>query len=186
MILRTHRRTSALAGLALGTALVLGACSTAGSTVSDTSAGAGSGSGSGAAAAVDGPVADLAFTGETLAGESFNGEQLAGKPTVLWFWAPWCSTCRAQSPGVQALAKKYDGRVNVVGVGGLDDTSAIVDYASGLEGPLHLIDPDGAIWRHFGVRAQSSYLVIDADGRVRENGYLDDQVLADLVSDLVA
>ncbi len=190
MTLGTHRRTSALAGLALASALLLGACSTADSTVADANA---SGSSSGAhqtdatgSDAADGPVADLGFTGQTVDGESFEGASLADKPTVLWFWAPWCSTCRAQSAGVQALAEEYDGRVNVVGVGGLDDSSAIVDYAREVPGPLQLVDPDGAIWRHFGVRAQSSYLVLDADGHVLENGYLDDQVLADLVSNLVA
>ncbi|WP_372728147.1 redoxin family protein [Nocardioides sp.] len=182
---RTHRRASTLISLALGAALLLGACSSAGSDPADSDAGSGSGSGGGVSVA-DGPTADLDFTAQTVDGDSFDGGQLAGKPTVLWFWAPWCSTCRAQSSAVSALAETYDGRVNVVGVGGLADSSAIVDYAREVTAPTQLIDPDGAVWRHFGVRAQSSYVVIDADGTVVRDGYLDDRVLADLVDELVA
>jgi thiol-disulfide isomerase/thioredoxin len=130
-------------------------------------------------------TANLAFTGETLDGSSFDGTELAGKPAVLWFWAPWCPTCRAQGPGVSGLADKYDGQVNVVGVGGLGDVGDIRDYAEQVDGPVHLIDPDGAVWRHFGVTAQSTYVVLDADGDVVADGYLDDHVLADTVAELV-
>jgi thiol-disulfide isomerase/thioredoxin len=104
---------------------------------------------------------------------------------VLWFWAPWCPTCRAQGPGVSSLAEKYDGQVNVLGVGGLGDVIDIRDYAAQVQGPLHLIDPDGTVWRHFGVTAQSTYVVLDADGDVVADGYLDDHVLADTVAELV-
>lgn len=124
------------------------------------------------------------FTGETLEGATFDGRTLAGKPTVLWFWAPWCPTCRAQAPGVSRLAEQYDDRVNVVGVGGLSDATDIRDFAAQVEGPLHLIDVDGALWRHFGVRAQSTYLVLDATGGIVADGYLDDPVLAAQVAEL--
>jgi hypothetical protein len=30
------------------------------------------------------------FAGTTVEGKPFSGASLAGKPTVLWFWAPWC------------------------------------------------------------------------------------------------
>lgn len=129
--------------------------------------------------------ANWAFTGDTLDGSSFDGTELAGKPAVLWFWAPWCPTCRAQGPAVSSLAEKYDGQVSVLGVGGLGDVVDIRDYAQQVDGPTHLIDPDGAVWRHFGVTAQSTYVVLDADGDVVADGYLDDHVLADKVAQLV-
>lgn len=136
-------------------------------------------------AEASGPTVSYDFTARTLAGDTFDGEQLAGKPAVLWFWAPWCPTCRAQSSGVSALAEKYDGQVNVVGVGALDDLAAIEEYAATVDGPTHLVDPEGEVWRHFGVTAQSTYVVVDADGRLVADGYLDDAVLADEVAGLV-
>lgn len=134
--------------------------------------------------ATDADGRQLAFSGETLDGASFDGAELAGQPAVLWFWAPWCPTCRAQAAGVSGLAEKYAGEVSVVGVGGLAEVDDIRDYARQVDGPLHLIDPDGAVWRHFGVTAQSTYVVLDADGAVVAEGYLDDQVLADKVAEL--
>ncbi len=167
--------------LVAGALLVLSGCS-AGSTTTNGDRGAGSGSNT---SVETGPVADLAFTAEMLDGSRFEGAALAGKPAVLWFWAPWCPTCRAQAPGVSGLAERYDGQVSVVGVGGLADVADIRDFAAKVDGPTHLIDPDGEVWRHFGVTAQSTYLVLDADGGVVADGYLDDRVLADKVEGLV-
>ena len=76
-----------------------------------------------------GKTADYDFSGTTLSGTAFEGSSLEGEPAVLWFWAPWCPTCRAQSVNVSALAQKYQGKVAVVGVGGLDSGPAIEDLA---------------------------------------------------------
>ncbi|MEO5982696.1 MAG: redoxin family protein [Pedococcus sp.] len=165
-------RLKIVAGLLLAAVLALTGCAATGSTTAG-------GSGPGASAV------SLKFTGQDLDGAAYDGEQLAGKPTVLWFWAPWCPTCRAQAGGVEALSKKYAGRVNVVGVGGLADSTDILDFARQVEGPTHLIDEEGEIWRHFNVTAQSTYVVLDADGGVVSDGYLDDDALSAMVAGLV-
>ncbi|WP_372735931.1 TlpA family protein disulfide reductase [Nocardioides sp.] len=126
----------------------------------------------------------LDFTATTLDGEAFEGSTLAGKPAVLWFWAPWCPTCRAQAPGVEALAKEYGEQVSVVGIGGLDQAEAISDYAQTIPTITHLVDPEGEVWQHFRVAEQSSYVVLDADGATVAEGYLDDADLAAMVKDL--
>ncbi len=165
-------RVKIVVGLLLAAVLALSGCAASGSTTQ-------SGAGSGASAV------SLKFTGEDIDGAAYDGEQLAGKPAVLWFWAPWCPTCRAQISGVETLAKKYAGQVNVVGVGGLADAADIRDFARQVDGPIHLIDEEGEIWRHFNVTAQSTYVVLDADGVVVSEGYLDDAALADQVAELV-
>jgi thiol-disulfide isomerase/thioredoxin len=131
-----------------------------------------------------GRSADYDFTGTTLDGDRFTGTSLEGKPAVLWFWAPWCPTCRAQIPAVSELAEKYDGRVAVIGVGGLDSESAIRELAEQIPHVTHLVDDEGAVWKHFGATAQSTYAVIGADGEIKTEGYLDDDELADLVARL--
>ncbi len=129
-------------------------------------------------------TADLTFDGTTLDGESFDGESLAGRPAVLWFWAPWCPTCMSQIPNVTALAEQYDGEVAVVAVGGLDNQKAIRSRAQDIEAVTHLVDDEGTIWQHFGVAEQSTYTVIDADGRIVSEGFLDDDALTALVAEL--
>jgi thiol-disulfide isomerase/thioredoxin len=132
-----------------------------------------------------GKTADLDFTARTLEGEPFEGTSLAGTPTVLWFWAPWCPTCRAQIPTVSGIGEEYADRVNVIGVGGLDTQGEIEALADRIEHVTHLVDDEGTVWKHFRVTAQSTYTVIDADGEIVHEGYLDNGALEDLVADLV-
>jgi thiol-disulfide isomerase/thioredoxin len=131
-----------------------------------------------------GKTADYDFTGTTLDGGRFEGASLEGKPAVLWFWAPWCPTCRAQIGIVSRLAEEYDGQVAVVGVGGLDSAAAIRDIAAQIPHVTELIDDKGVVWQHFRVTAQSTYTVIGADGEIKSEGYLDDGQLAGLVARL--
>ncbi len=128
----------------------------------------------------------LDFQSETVAGEPFNGRELAGKPTVFWFWAPWCPTCRAQISGVGELAATYGSDINVVGIGAHDERAAIEEFASDVSTDVTLLaDPDGAAWRHLGITAQSTYLVLDEDGTELARGYLDDPELVATVDSLV-
>ncbi len=137
-------------------------------------------------AAPAGDTADLNFTATTLEGTEFSGAELAGKPAVLWFWAPWCPTCRAQAPAVSDLADQYDGEVTVVGVGGAAAASEIEEMAKDVNGPIQLIDEPGVVWQHFAITAQSTYLIIDADGSIVTDGrFLSDDDLRDTVAGLV-
>lgn len=130
-------------------------------------------------------VADiLKFTGTTTAGEKFDGASLAGTPAVVWFWAPWCPTCRAQMPAVSQLATEYGDSVQFVGVGGLDAAGPIEDFASDAPQLTHLTDSEGSVWRHFEITEQSVYVVLDADGSVVHDGYLSNDDLAKTVESL--
>ncbi|QOR70871.1 redoxin domain-containing protein [Ruania alkalisoli] len=126
----------------------------------------------------------LAFTATTLDGEPFEGATLAGTPTVLWFWAPWCPTCRAQIPNMTSLGEQYAGEVNVVGVGGLDTAEAIADLAGDIPNLQHLVDDDGEVWSHFGITYQSTYVVLDSHGEIVDEGTLSDEELNAAVAEL--
>lgn len=166
-------RAKAMTGLLLAAVLLLSGC--AGSTGASVPAPGSSGA----------TQSTLAFSGVTLDGAAFDGAQLAGKPAVLWFWAPWCSTCRAQSGRVQEVSAEYAGRVNVIGVGGLSGADEIGEFARSVVGPTYLVDVEGTIWKHFGVTAQSTYVLLDTDGAVVSQGYLNDDALSAGVEGLV-
>lgn len=124
----------------------------------------------------------LQFAGTTVDGESFDGASLAGKPTLLWFWAPWCPTCRSQIPQVEGLAAEHGSDLNVVGIGSLDSAEAIAGFAADVEGVTHLEDTEGELWQRFGIAEQSSFVLLDSDGSVAfEAGYGGSEELGDRV-----
>jgi thiol-disulfide isomerase/thioredoxin len=127
--------------------------------------------------------ASLRFSGTTVDGKPFDGASLQGKPVLIWFWAPWCPTCRSQIPQVQRLAKQYDGQLRVIGVGSLDDAAAIKRFAAQVPGVTHLIDERGTVWKQFEVVEQSSFVLLDGRGELNfRTGYGGSEALADKVA----
>ena len=193
-------KAGVLAGL-LGCAAVLTGCGAgSGSTAQGTVASASPGSSTGSStrtpsatapapsATTSAPAAvptTLRFSATTVEGARFRGAQLAGKPAVLWFWAPWCPTCRGQIPTVSSLAGEYGDRVQFVGVGSLDQSAAIKGFAEDVPAQMtQLTDPGGSLWRHFGITEQSTFVLLDAQGTVVRDGYLSASALARAVADL--
>lgn len=107
-----------------------------------------------------------AFNGKTLNGSAFEVAALRGKPTVFWFWTPWCTVCRADAPGIASLQGELGEDINFVGVAAQGTASEMVAFASetGVTGFPHLADLDSSIWSHFGVPYQPSYVFVDASG----------------------
>ncbi|WP_433337064.1 redoxin domain-containing protein [Spirillospora sp. CA-294931] len=120
----------------------------------------------------------LRFSGTTLSGASFSGTSLAGKPAVFWFWAPWCPKCVSEGPAVAKAAGKHKGEVAFVGIAGLDkskDRMRGFVERTGTGGLTQLDDRTGALYKHFKVTSQSSYVFMKADGSSeRVSGPLDE------------
>ena len=130
----------------------------------------------------------LQFTGKTLDGASFDATSLAGRPTILWFWAPWCATCASEAQSIADLADEYQGRLGILGIAGLGDNKAMHQFVSDLDvGAVpHLDDQAGAIWKRFKITQQSTYVFLDRTGQIVKTGYLDDLQLTAEVKSLVA
>ncbi|RZQ64893.1 protein disulfide oxidoreductase [Amycolatopsis suaedae] len=122
----------------------------------------------------------LRFTAKTVDGKDFTGQSLAGKPAVLWFWAPWCPVCQREAPTVANAAQAATG-VTFVGVAAQDEVPAMQAFVSKykLDSFVHLADVDAAVWKRFGVTAQPAFAFIGADGSVDVvKGTLSEQDLA--------
>ncbi|MFC4022141.1 TlpA family protein disulfide reductase [Micromonospora sp. GCM10011542] len=128
----------------------------------------------------------LRFTGTTLTGAAFDAAALAGRPVVLWFWAPWCATCASQAWTVAEIAPKYRDTVPIVGVAGLGEQRAMKEFVTefDLAGTPTIDDRSGVLWRRFEIVEQSTFLIIDRDGRVVHQGFLDGEALTARVAAL--
>ena len=126
--------------------------------------------------------ASLKFTGKTLDGQPFDAATLAGKPVILWFWAPWCATCMGQAAEVHDIGAQYAGRVGVLGIAGLDQSvPAMKRFVA--EGDVanvpHLDDQAGVLYRRFNITEQSTFVLINRKGKVMATTYLDTVTLGD-------
>ena len=111
--------------------------------------------------------AALAFRATTVDGTAFAGAELAGKKTVLWFWAPWCTVCARAAAGVKDAATALGPDVRVVGVAGLSTDAAdmrrFVDRG-GLQSMTNLADTTGDLYARFGDHP-AGHLRADRAGR---------------------
>jgi thiol-disulfide isomerase/thioredoxin len=122
-----------------------------------------------AQAAEDPPAAEpVAFSAAVLGGGDFDASSIAGQDAVLWFWAPWCTSCRAEAPDVLESASEFEGQIEVIGVAGRGEIAAMERFVSdtGTGDLLHIIDEDGAIWSEFDVFSQPAFAFIDDEGQV--------------------
>lgn len=93
--------------------------------------------------------------------------QFKGKPTVLNFWASWCPPCRKEMPALEAVAQKFQGKVNFVGIDSNDQRSAGLAFAlqKGVTYALGF-DPSASVASSFTVYGLPSTFFISADGKL--------------------
>ena len=90
------------------------------------------------------------------------------RPAVVWFWAPWCPTCRAVAPTVADLVDRHGDQATFLGVAGLGERDQMHEFtgSTGTDTIAHVIDDDGSIWSEFGVTTQPAFAIVDPDGTV--------------------
>ena len=59
-------------------------------------------------------IPDLTMT--TLDGKTITTKDLAGKVTIINFWATWCAPCRAEIPDLVKLQDQYKDHLVIIGV----------------------------------------------------------------------
>lgn len=109
------------------------------------------------------PALDL----RDLDGRSWSTASLAGRPAVIYFFAPWCSVCSASAPQLRWFHRWRGDEVTLLLVG-LDwsSESELREYAASHELPMPVLAGSavtGAEWR---IRGYPTYYVVDAQGRI--------------------
>ena len=90
-------------------------------------------------------------------------------PLVVNLWAQWCGPCRAELPRYEAFARKYAGKVRVLGID-YQDTQPMwalqLARRAGVTYPL-LADPDGRLH----ARGLPKILMVNRGGKVVYDEY---------------
>ncbi|MCA1783252.1 MAG: redoxin domain-containing protein [Dermatophilaceae bacterium] len=193
-----HRR---IVGAAVGAAFTLAGCSAGGGNGDAAPVGATSqaapttgsttGTGTGAAASDGAEAVSRDFLAvDTLEGTRFDPAVTQDRAVILWFWAPWCTICRAEAPDVAAVAAELEesgSSVLVLGVPGRGQVPEMEDFVAdtGTRGLTHLVDAEGTLWREFGVITQPAFALLGTDGEVEVvNGALGAEGLREAASRL--
>jgi cytochrome c biogenesis protein CcmG/thiol:disulfide interchange protein DsbE len=102
-------------------------------------------------------------------GELVSLDQYAGRPVVLNFWATWCATCPAEHPYLVHLARRYDERVQFVGVAYNDKNAALTAWLNRHGGNVYptLVDINGKVALAYGLFGVPETFVIDQGGVIR-------------------
>ena len=61
-----------------------------------------------------------------------------GRPTLVEFYAPWCTSCKEAAPSMMRLEKQYGDRVNFVVINGDDPRNVNAVNMFGVDGIPHL------------------------------------------------
>lgn len=127
---------------------------------------------------------------ETLDGAAVNLSSVVGggKPTLIEFWATWCSNCRELEPALQAAQQRYASQVRFVGVAvSVNQSSERVKryVTEHLRGFTHFYDRRGQAVTNYDVPATSYVVILDKDGKVVYGGVGGDQDIARALASVV-
>ncbi len=138
------------------------------------------------AGAVESELPTAAF--ELFDGGTTTFAEFEGRPLVINFWASWCPACVAELPEFQTVHEERGDSVTFLGLANADIRPAALDLAGDVGLTYTLADdPNGDLFREFGLIAMPSTLFISPDGQIVEvfGGQLDEAGLNDRIDALL-
>jgi thiol-disulfide isomerase/thioredoxin len=110
-----------------------------------------------------------AWTATTFAGDTVRFPDLqGGKPTVMVFWATWCSYCEAFMPYLERIHESYGAdRINIVTINAMeDDAGDPAAYVADLGFPSIAVRDGDSIAAAYDVEYIPGLMIVDSDGIV--------------------
>lgn len=107
-----------------------------------------------------------AFTATTFDGATVQfPELLAGKPTVMVFWATWCNYCKAFMPRLESIKAEFGDKINVLTINAKEDGAASpAAYVAKLDFPMIAVRDGDAIAAAYDVEYIPGLMIAGADG----------------------
>ncbi len=115
----------------------------------------------------DSPIGKMApdFKLKDLEGRDITLDSLKGRPTLINFWATWCSPCLAEMPSLQRLHKNLSKTLQVVTISVDEDRNELDEVLKELKIALPvLLDPDGKVSKLYGTEKYPETYILDSSG----------------------
>lgn len=117
----------------------------------------------------DGHIAAPAFSLNAMDGKTYSLKDFQGKPTIIYFFAPWCSVCHLSISNLETLKKYYPWNTpNVLIVAlAFDDIQEIREFIQklSLESPVLIGSQD--IAEKYKISAFPTYYLLDEKGLIK-------------------
>lgn len=112
------------------------------------------------------------FSLETPQGDIVTLADFEGQPVLVFFWASWCSVCRAAMPGLETVYQDFSSQgftILAVNTTNQDTLSSALGYfeSQGYSYPL-LLDRDGTTANQYRMRAVPTSVLIGPDGLITD------------------
>lgn len=96
-------------------------------------------------------------------------DDLLGKPTVLYFFAPWCGICKYSMPNLEALQR--DGW-NIVAVAlSYQDRDEVQDFVADLNLSMPVLLGNDQLLQDYQIRGFPTYYVLNEQGQVQRKSF---------------
>ncbi len=109
------------------------------------------------------------FTLEDLQGGQFTLSSIRGKWVVIDFWGSWCGWCIKGFPALKEAYKKYDGKLEVVGVDCGDTPEAWKAAVAKFSLPwINVYNPksETSVDKVYGIQGFPTKVIVDPEGRI--------------------
>ena len=127
------------------------------------------------------------FVGTAPDGSVVRLSDLRGRPTIINFWATWCTSCLAELPEFKEVQREIGvENLNIVAVNTGEDASTAQKWVErlGLDAFHITLDPTLVVSDAYGVSGMPTSVFLDADGVVRATyvGQLDKALLREYLA----
>lgn len=112
------------------------------------------------------------FELQDLAGRTWTVGDFANRPTVLYFFAPWCTVCKASAHQLRWFHRLFGDKVNLVMVAlEFPGIESLREYRKihRVENLILLGNPEVA--RQYRIQGYPTYYTLDAAGKIRRRDF---------------
>jgi thiol-disulfide isomerase/thioredoxin len=126
------------------------------------------------------------FTARTLKGQTFSGDALRGRVTLLQFWTTWCPNCKSDELAVDGVSREFSARgLVVLAVNAYESGEKVKKYLQ--ENPRScniVLNEDTNLVDAFKPEGFPLYVLIDREGKIAgtQDGAGGDAAIRDLLS----